>query len=136
MTHFGQKGVFYQHLAKFQTCQSLNCLKAKESNAGKGFGKPQPKPKKKKPQLIQPKLQSESEPESKPSKPFDSQLNRQLGTADKVEETIVRTLAFLFVVFFFEGVFLAIAVRFFSLDPFCLCTLCLHLGMLPIFESM
>ena len=43
-------------------------------------------------------------------KPFASQLNRELSTADKVEETIVRTLAFLFVVFFSEGLFLAVAV--------------------------
>ena len=43
-------------------------------------------------------------------KPYDTQLNREMNTGDKIEETIVRALAFLFIVFFAEGIFLAIAV--------------------------
>ena len=93
-------------MAMYLSSQQLLSLswQEKEDSQRKGFGAQQAKPKPRK-----------KAPEQKPFQVQNS-LNEPQSPADEWEANIVKTLAFLFILFFCEGIFLAIAVSSWTQD--------------------
>jgi len=79
-----------------------------DAPAKKGFSPQQRRSKKRQ------KAKAEQEKQAEPSRPYKLQAQPEQTPAQDLEANTVKFLGFLFVIFFCEGIFLAIAVSFTS----------------------